>query len=106
MRYIFFILFIFLFIYNSVSMAQDIKIGSKKFTESVILGEIARFLAVQNGLKAEHKKELGGTRILWKALVNGDIDIYPEYTGTIQQEILAGKRFKNFDDMDLFLFFI
>jgi osmoprotectant transport system permease protein len=34
---------------------------------------------------------LGGTRVLWSALLNGDIDLYPEYTGTISQEILASE---------------
>ncbi len=34
---------------------------------------------------------LGGTRLLWNALVRGDIDIYPEYTGTLSEEILARK---------------
>ena len=37
-----------------------------------------------------HERELGGTRILYNALLRGDVDAYPEYTGTIAQEILAG----------------
>ena len=39
-----------------------------------------------------HQREIGGTRVLWDALVRGDIDIYPEYTGTIKQEILSGEK--------------
>ena len=66
-----------------------IEIGSKKFTESVILAEMATALARQAGLEAEHRQELGGTRFLWDGLVEGDIDVYPEYTGTITQEILG-----------------
>ena len=42
-------------------------------------------------LRRIHKRELGGTRVLWDALVRGDIDIYPEYTGTIKQEILSSE---------------
>ena len=72
--------------------AESIKIGSKKFTESVILGEIATQIISQDGQKVQHMRELGGTRILWNALLNGDIDIYPEYSGTIIQEILANEN--------------
>ncbi len=66
-------------------------VGSKKFTESVILGELATQLAAAAGASAEHRRELGGTRILWEALLRGDLDVYPEYTGTLRREILAGQ---------------
>jgi osmoprotectant transport system permease protein len=69
----------------------EVKVGSKKFTESVILGEIATDLARNENATAVHRRELGGTRVLWDALVNGEIDVYPEYTGTIRREILAGE---------------
>jgi osmoprotectant transport system permease protein len=68
--------------------AKPIRIGSKEFTESVILGEVARLAARQTGIDAEHRRELGGTSILWSALQHGDIDAYPEYTGTITHELL------------------
>jgi osmoprotectant transport system permease protein len=74
--------------------AQDsgtLTVGSKKFTENVILGEMAAHLARDEGLEARHLRELGGTRILWNALVAGEIDVYPEYTGTIREEILHGR---------------
>ncbi|NIL98170.1 MAG: ABC transporter permease subunit [Planctomycetales bacterium] len=70
----------------------EIVIGSKKFTESVVLGEIIAQLAQSSSDAVQHHRELGGTRLLFNALRHGDIDIYPEYTGTIAQEILAGKR--------------
>ncbi|MGB0632302.1 MAG: glycine betaine ABC transporter substrate-binding protein [Alphaproteobacteria bacterium] len=79
--------------------AQDVTIGSKKFTESVILGEIARQLTETSGKTARHRRELGGTRVLWEALLKGDIDIYPEYTGTISQELLAGQNIAGLDAM-------
>lgn len=63
-------------------------IGSKNFTESVVLGEIARLAARERGVHVEHRRGLGGTRILWRALTDGDIDAYPEYTGTITHELL------------------
>lgn len=66
-----------------------INVGSKKFTENVILGEIVTQLISTENQPAEHIKELGGTRILWNALLNGEIDIYAEYSGTIIREILS-----------------
>ncbi|HEY7239166.1 MAG TPA: glycine betaine ABC transporter substrate-binding protein [Burkholderiales bacterium] len=63
--------------------AEGVTVGSKRFTESYILGEI---LARAAG--GEHKPGLGNTAILYEALRNGAIDAYPEYTGTIAREIL------------------
>lgn len=69
----------------------EVVIGSKSFTESVILGEIATLAARADGIPARHQPQLGGTRILWNALKAGEIDVYPEYTGTVSQEILGVK---------------
>lgn len=69
--------------------AAAVTVGSKKFTESVILGEMVATLAREAGAKVSHRRELGGTRVLWSALLRGDIDVYPEYTGTLRAEILA-----------------
>ena len=87
------------FVASADAEAPQIKIGSKKFTESVILGELLVQLAESTGAQAEHRQEMGGTRILWTALLNGDIDIYPEYTGTITQEILAGEGVAGWDQI-------
>jgi len=73
------------------SVAQEVTVGSKAFTEGVILGEIVTQLARSSGAAAVHRRELGGTQVLWNALLRGEIDIYPEYTGTIREEILAGR---------------
>jgi osmoprotectant transport system permease protein len=70
----------------------QLRVGSKKFTESVILGEMLRLLAEDAGLKVAHYREFGGTRIVFDALAAGEIDIYPEYTGTISAEIFAGQN--------------
>jgi osmoprotectant transport system permease protein len=83
--------------------AQDIKIGSKKFTENVLLGELATQLARSQSENVRHLKELGGTVVLWNALLNGDIDLYPEYTGTLRYEILAGESFSNNEDLRNYL---
>ena len=63
-------------------------VGSKRFTESYILGEIVRQTLVGAGTPAEHKPGLGNTGILEQALVSGAVDVYPEYTGTIVRELL------------------
>jgi osmoprotectant transport system permease protein len=65
-----------------------ITIGSKRFTESYVLGEVLRETAVRAGAKAEHEQGLGNTGIVFAALKAGAIDVYPEYTGTIAREIL------------------
>jgi osmoprotectant transport system permease protein len=70
---------------------RPLRVGSKSFTESVILGEIVALTARAAGAATEHQAALGGTRLCWDALVAGDIDAYPEYTGTLAQEIFAGK---------------
>lgn len=69
---------------------QVVTIGSKKFTESVILGEMIGHLLGNEEVKFIHLRDLGGTRILWNSLLSGEIDIYPDYTGTIRHEILSG----------------
>jgi osmoprotectant transport system permease protein len=69
----------------------DVVIGSKKFTESVLLGDLGAQLVDQTGLSVGHQRELGGTRLVWSALLAGEIDAYPEYTGTLRQEILSGE---------------
>jgi osmoprotectant transport system permease protein len=71
--------------------APQVVVGSKSFTESVILAELATQLARRAGAQATHRAELGGTRIVYDALRQGEIDVYPEYTGTLSQEIFAGK---------------
>jgi len=72
--------------------ANPVLIGSKKFTESYVLGEIAKRTLNETGIPAEHRQGMGGTIILWEALRGGQIDVYPEYTGTIAQEILRTER--------------
>jgi osmoprotectant transport system permease protein len=64
-----------------------LRIGSKRFTESYILGEVLAQTAAPH-VKAEHKQGLGNTAIVLAALQAGKIDVYPEYTGTIALEIL------------------
>jgi osmoprotectant transport system permease protein len=68
-----------------------ITVGSKSFGESVILGEIAADAARSTGATVKHRRALGGTRLVWDALRSGAVDLYPDYTGTLAEEILAGE---------------
>ena len=70
---------------------SGVKVGSKKFTESVILGEMIAGVVRSTGETSTHYQELGGSRLVFNALVKGEIDSYPEYTGTLIQEIFAGQ---------------
>jgi osmoprotectant transport system permease protein len=72
----------------SPCFAEPILIGSKKFTESYVLAEIAKRVVGKTGTPVEHRQGMGGTIILWQALRTNQIGAYPEYTGTIAEEIL------------------
>ena len=64
-------------------------VGSKNFTEQAILGEIAaQQLERRLGVKVTRKLDLGGTLLAHEALVAGQIDLYPEYTGTALSAVL------------------
>ncbi|MGF1606964.1 MAG: glycine betaine ABC transporter substrate-binding protein [Rhodothalassiaceae bacterium] len=69
--------------------AAQPELGSKAFTESVILGEIARLRLKAAEISVRHRQELGGTRVLFSAIERGDIAAYPDYTGTLRFEIFA-----------------
>ena len=68
--------------------APALQVGSKRFTESYLLGEVVTQTLVAKGTIAVHRQGLGNTAILAAALQQGQIDLYPEYTGTIVRELL------------------
>ena len=70
------------------AVEKNVVVGSKRFTESYILGEIVNLTLRDAGVQAVHRQGLGNTAIVTQALTTGQIDIYPEYTGTILREIL------------------
>lgn len=75
---------------------NTVRIATKNFTEQIILGEIiAQLIEAKTKLKVERYFNLGTTDICHQALINGQIDIYPEYTGTAFLTILH----KNYHDM-------
>jgi len=64
------------------AQSDAIRVASKDFPESIAIGEMYAALLENAGLTVERKMNLGGTVVAQEALVNGDIDVYPEYTGT------------------------
>lgn len=67
-----------------VARAQEgpVRIGSKDFTEQLILGQMYALLLENAGIPTETQLNLGGTQVAHEALLAGEIDLYPEYTGT------------------------
>lgn len=68
--------------------AQRIRVGSKHFTEGYILSEIVAQLLEGEGFNVQRNYNLGGTLVCFEALRNNEIDVYPEYSGTLAVEIL------------------
>lgn len=86
-----------------VAQAAGVTVGSKRFTESYVLGEIVRETYARAGVAAVHRQGLGNTGILEQALAAGEIDIYPEYTGTIVRELLRREGHPGLDELNAWL---
>lgn len=84
---------------NLTLSAQTIRVGAKHFNEGYILSEIISQLLENEGYKVERKFNLGGTLVCYEALINNEIDIYPEYTGTISEAILKQKDKISFEEL-------
>lgn len=84
---------------SSTSGKPTIKVGSKDFTESLILGELYSLALEKAGYKVERKLNLGSA-VVHTSLVNGDIDFYPEYTGTGLMSVL--KEAPKFDSKEVY----
>ena len=67
---------------------RAVVVGSKNFGESYLLAEIAAQVLEAQGYTVTRQFGLGGTLICYEALKNGEIDLYPEYTGTLSQAVL------------------
>ncbi len=89
---------------DHVATRPTLTVGSKRFTESYILGEVIANVARQVGeARVVLRPGLGNTGILISALKSGEIDIYPEYTGTIVREILHSQAALNINEMNQLL---
>lgn len=76
--------------------ADTIVIGGKKFSEQSILGEMyAALIEKDTHLKVERRFWLGGTQVVHQAIIRGDIDMYPEYTGTAYEVVLKQHSLKD-----------
>lgn len=82
---------------------EQVRVGTKVFTESVLLGELVTQSIEADGRDTELIEQLGGTQILWNALLDGEIEVYPEYTGTITEEIFAGRQISSLAELDSIL---
>ncbi len=81
------------FLAFAASASDTITVGSKRFTESYILGEVAtQRIQTAGNARAVHRQGLGNTAILFAALKSGAINVYPDYTGTLAFELLGLKR--------------
>jgi len=73
----------FFVVLTGCSSSKTITIGSKDFSENIVLGEIfAQLIEAKTDIKVDRKLNMGGTFINFEAIKNGQIDLYPEYTGT------------------------
>jgi osmoprotectant transport system substrate-binding protein len=70
-----------LILFAALPARADIVVGSKIDTEGALLGNMILVLLQQNGIAATSKLQLGPTEIVRRALLAGEIDLYPEYTG-------------------------
>jgi osmoprotectant transport system permease protein len=77
-----------------------VRVGSKSFTESYLLAEIAaRVIEAAGEATVERKVGLGGTGVTHRALEHGDIDVYPEYAGTLANAVLKNPSLRTLDDL-------
>jgi osmoprotectant transport system substrate-binding protein len=70
------------------SRGGSVRVGSKNFTESLVIAEIYAQALEAAGLHVERRLNLGSTQILLAAMSRGDVDLYPEYTGTALIDVL------------------
>ncbi|MCA1582308.1 MAG: ABC transporter substrate-binding protein [Acidobacteria bacterium] len=70
---------------------QKVRVGSKNFSEQVLLGEVVAQALEARGVAVDRKLNLGGTFVCHSALLAGELDLYPEYTGTAHTAILREK---------------
>jgi osmoprotectant transport system substrate-binding protein len=75
----------------SCGRERTVVVGSKNFTEQVILGEVLAQMLEARGVRVDRRLNLGGSFICHRALLAGDLDVYVEYSGTALTAILKEK---------------
>lgn len=92
---------VLLYISAAAAAQESLNVGSKRFTEAYILGEILTQVVQGVGeARVAHRQGMGNTAILFTALKSGAIDIYPEYTGTIAIELLKLQHVPALDELN------
>jgi osmoprotectant transport system substrate-binding protein len=81
------------------AQAEPVKIGSKNFTEQFIVAEIYAQALEKAGIEVQKRLNLGATQIAHTALTTGEIDLYPEYTGTALAAVVKGELTSNADQI-------
>lgn len=92
-KIIYLVLLFFIFPFSHTQGEEGpITVGSKQFTESYILAEILAIKLEDLGYTVDRKYGLGGTMVCWEALLGNQIQLYPEYTGTLKKVILHTEK--------------
>ena len=78
--------------------AANVTVGSKAFTEGYLVGELIA-QTIDGDAQVNRKFGLGQTGVLFEALKSGEVDLYPEYTGTISEAILKQPKLTNYDEI-------
>lgn len=76
---------------------KPVRVASKVFTEAEILGDLATLVLQSAGYSAVHQRRLGGTLVCFEALINGEIDLYADYTGTLLQSTFEELKLQSMD---------
>lgn len=82
-----------------VAQEPRVVVGSKMFNESYILAEIIAQLLEDRGVSVRRNLGLGGTLVCYEALRKGEIDVYPEYSGTLEKAVLKSPRRLSYDEL-------
>lgn len=96
------LVFLFLCYFSIQTFAQsnrEIVVGSKMFSENYLISEILAQLLESRGVSVVRKHGLGGTLMAYKSLEHQQIDIYPDYTGTISKVILKNESLSTFSEI-------
>lgn len=92
-----------LLVSGAATAEPPVRIASKRFVESYLLAEVVVDRAREAGLDARHELGLGGTAVVFRALQDGAVDAYPEYTGTLEETLnlpaRSPERRGNLDDL-------
>ncbi|MGB5347237.1 MAG: glycine betaine ABC transporter substrate-binding protein [Woeseia sp.] len=84
---------------SAAAPASDVIVGGKNFTENYILSEIAAQLLEARGFDVQRRMGLNGTKIVYEALANDAVQVYPEYTGTITEVILRQPELRDLGEI-------